>query len=92
MDLQTALDSYGIPLTLVIAFGYYIWKQNSYIQDELDQHLDDSFNRLEGIIVKLIDQQKSMQIELAKVKGYVEGIEDILCRLTGLKIKDRNDN
>ena len=83
MDVFTILDSYGIPLTLVAVFGWFIYKQNSYIQNELDENLDKSFNRQESIIIKLINELKKTQLELAKVRGYIEGIEDILTRLTG---------
>ena len=46
-----------------MAFGFFIWKQNKFIQDELMEELDERFKRLEGITIKLIDQQKKMQIE-----------------------------
>jgi len=37
--------------------------------------------RLEGIIIKLIDQQKITQMELKHIRGYIEGIEDIMTKL-----------
>ena len=45
------------------------------------------FRRLEGILIKLIDQQKITQMDLKQVKGYIEGIEDILSRLINGEIK-----
>lgn len=83
MDLFAILDSYGIPLTITVAFGYFIWKQQHWIQKELVEDLDDQFKRLEGIIIKLIDQQKVTQLDIKQVKGYIEGIEHILSKLTG---------
>ena len=81
MDL-TLIDQYGLPIAICIAFGYFIWKQQTWIQKELVDDLDDQFKRLEGIIVKLIDQQKITQLDIKQVKGYIEGIEHILAKLT----------
>ena len=80
MDL-TLIDQYGLPIAITIAFGYFIWKQQTWIQKELVDDLEQQFRRLEGIIIKLIDQQKITQMDLKQVKGYIEGIEDILSRL-----------
>ena len=35
MDFLTILEQYGIPVVVAIAFGYFIWKQNQFIQKEL---------------------------------------------------------
>ena len=80
MDL-TIIDQYGLPIAITMAFGYFIWKQQTWIQKELVDDLENQFRRLEGIIIKLIDQQKITQMDLKQVKGYIEGIEDILSRL-----------
>jgi len=75
------IDQYGLPISITIAFGYFIWKQQTWIQKELVDDLENQFRRLEGILIKLIDQQKITQMDLKQVKGYIEGIEDILSRL-----------
>ena len=80
MDL-TIIDQYGLPIAITIAFGYFIWKQQTWFQKQLVDDLENQFRRLEGIIIKLIDQQKITQMDLKQVKGYIEGIEDILSRL-----------
>jgi len=80
LDL-TIIDQYGLPIAITIAFGYFIWKQQTWIQKELVDDLENQFRRLEGILIKLIDQQKITQMDLKQVKGYIEGIEDILSRL-----------
>ena len=80
MDLNI-IDQYGLPIAITIAFGYFIWKQQTWIQKELVDDLENQFRRLEGIIIKLIDQQKNTQMDIKQVKGYMEGIEDILSRL-----------
>ena len=53
------------------------------------QELDQDFKRLEAIIVKLIDQQKITQLDVKQIKGYIEGIEDIMKRLTNGRYSKR---
>ena len=63
MDLSI-IDQYGLPIAIVIAFGYFIWKQQTWIQNELVDDLENQFRRLEGILIKLIDQQKITQMDI----------------------------
>ena len=58
MNPLEIIEKFGIPVAVAMAFGFFIWKQNKYIQNDLTKDLHDRFNRLEAIIVKLIDQQK----------------------------------
>ena len=88
MDPIAFLEQFGIPLTVSAAFGYFIWKQNKFIQDELMEELDERFKRLEGITIKLIDQIKATQLDFQALKGYVEGIEHILKKLFKKQHKD----
>lgn len=88
MDLSL-LDQYGLPISMVVAFGWYIWKQNQWIQQELESDMEASFARQEAIIIELINQQKTTQMELAEIKGYIAGIESILQRLTGNGLKKK---
>ena len=90
MDLAVFIEEFGIPITVAAAFGYFIWKQNHWIQEELMEELDESFKRLEGIVVKLIDQSKITQMDVKELKGYVDGIEDVLTNLTRGRFKKGN--
>ena len=80
MEPIAFLEQFGIPLSVAAAFGYFIWKQNQFIQAELMEELDERFKRLEGIVIKLIDQQKITQLDVKEIRGYVNGIEDILAK------------
>ena len=75
------LEQYGIPICVAIAFGFFIWKQNKFIQDQLMEELDERFKRLEGILIKLIDQQKKMQIEQKGIEKSYKGLVDIISKL-----------
>ena len=81
MDFLTILEQYGIPVVVAIAFGYFIWKQNQFIQKALMEELDQDFKRIEMIIIKLIDQQKKMQIEQRGIVKSYQTLIDIITRL-----------
>ena len=81
MDVFQILEQYGLPVVVTAVFGYFIWKQNLWIQNELVEELEDNNKRLESIIIKLIDQQKKVQLEQKHIRGYIEGIKDIIIKL-----------
>ena len=88
MDLFAVLEKFGVPIAVAMAFGFFIWKQNKYIQDDLTKDIHEKFNRLEGIIIKLIDQQKKMQIEQRGIVRSYQTLIDIITRL----FKGNKDN
>ena len=99
MDWLQILEQYGIPVVVAIAFGFFIWKQNKFIQDELQKELRESFARVEGIIVKLIDQQKKMQLEQKGIENSYKTLVEIIASLSGnglkdkfLRMQERNEN
>ncbi len=80
MDILQILEQFGIPVAMTVAFGFYIWKQNQFIQKTLMQELDQDFKRLEGIIIKLIDQQKKVQMKVEKFQGIYEALIEVYAR------------
>ena len=89
MDWLLILEQYGIPIVVAIAFGFYIWKQNKFIQDELQKELRESFGRVESIIVKLIDQQKKMQLEQKGIEQSYRTLVEVIAKLSGNGLKER---
>ena len=89
MDYLTVLEQYGIPLVVAIAFWFFIQKQNKYIQDELSKEMRESFGRVEGIIIKLIDQQKKMQLEQKGLENSYKTLVEIIASLSGNGLKDK---
>ena len=81
MEILSIIEKFGIPVTVACAFGFFIWKQNKFIQDELMEELDERFKRIEMIIIKLIDQQKKMQIEQKGIEKSYKGLVDIISKL-----------
>ena len=91
MDFLVILEQYGIPICVAVAFGFFIWKQNKYIQDDLSKDIHVKFNNIHNvvdkdlrfIIIKLIDQQKKMQIEMRGIKKQYETLSEIITKLSG---------
>tara|TARA_R110002020_G_scaffold472507_1_gene700708 strand:- start:1185 stop:1493 length:309 start_codon:yes stop_codon:yes gene_type:complete len=91
MDFLVLLENYGIPVVVAIAFGFFIWKQNKYIQDDLTKDIHVKFNNIHSvvdkdlrmIIIKLIDQQKKMQIEMRGIRRQYETLSEIITKLSG---------
>ena len=89
MDWLLILEQYGIPVVVAIAFGFFIWKQNKFIQDELMEELNENFKRVEGILIKLIDQQKKMQLEQKGIENSYKTLVEIIASLSGNGLKDK---
>ena len=85
MELFDALETFGVPITMCIAFGYFIWKQNKWIQDDLKKDMDEQAKRLEGIVIGLIDAQKKLQTdfgrELSRLEGSYRSLTNIIEKL-----------
>ena len=99
MDWFTILEQYGIPVVVAIAFGFFIWKQNKFIQDELMEELNENFKRVEGILIKLIDQQKKMQLEQKGIENSYKTLVELISALSGnglrdkfMRMQERNEN
>ena len=89
MDVFTIIETFGVPVAMSVAFGFFIWKQNKFIQDELEKELGESFGRLEGILIKLIDAQKGMQVNQAEIKAKIGAIIEIMASLSGNGLKEK---
>ena len=97
MDIFQILEQFGLPVAMLCAFGFYIWKQNKYIQQDLTKDLHVKFNRIESIvdkdlrqiIIALINQQKKMQIEMRGIRKQYETLSEIIVKLSGNGLKDK---
>ena len=91
MDPLQILQEFGFPVLIALSLGYLLWKQQHWIQHELIEDLEERFKRLEMIIIKLIDQQKKMQIELRGIKSKYEALVEIVNKLI-IRNKDNEKN
>ena len=89
MEMFDLLERFGLPVMMVVALGWYVKSQNAWIQNELQKELRESFERLEGIVIKLIDAQKGMQLEQKDIKASYHAIVEILSSLSGNGLKEK---
>ena len=80
MDLNI-IDQYGLPIAMLVGFGWYIIQRTKFLEETLSDQIDEDMGRLEAIIVSLISQIKLAQLDLKEVKGYIEGLNDILAKI-----------
>tara|TARA_Y100000401_G_scaffold66066_1_gene52718 strand:- start:2927 stop:3235 length:309 start_codon:yes stop_codon:yes gene_type:complete len=99
MDWIMVLERYGVPMVVACAFWFFIQKQNKFIQEELQKELRESFTRVEGIIVKLIDNSKKQQLEQKGIENSFKTLVTIIAELSGnglkdkfLRMQERNEN
>ena len=83
------IERVGVPVAMCMAFGYYIWKQNQFIQNELQKEMRESFGRLEGIVINLINSLKKHAIELKGLKESYSSLVEIIRKLSGNGLKDK---
>ena len=81
------IERVGVPVAMCMAFGFFIWKQNQFIQTELQKEMRESFSRLEGIVIKLIDALKKHTMDIKELKASYKAIVDIIKNLFNKKEK-----
>ena len=83
------IERVGVPVAMCMAFGYFIWKQNSWIHNDLKRDLDDANERFEKIVIGLINSQKQMQLDIKDSKASYRAIVEILASLSGNGLKEK---
>ena len=81
MDVLNILETFGVPIAVAISFGFFIWKQNKYIQDDLSSDMKNKHDRLEAILIKLIDQQKLIQLGQKGLEKSYKSLVNIITKL-----------
>ena len=81
------LDQYGLPIAILIPLGYFLWKQQHWIREELIEELEERFKRLEGIIIKLIDNAKKNEIKQEGIEKSYKSLVQIITKLLKEKKK-----
>ena len=93
MNVVELLETFGVPIAMCIAFGYFIWKQNQWIQNDLKKDMDEQAKRLENIVIGLINAQKKLQTdfgkELSRLEGSYRSLSSIIQKLSGNGLKKK---
>ena len=87
MDFVSIITELGLPIAMLGGFSWYIIQRTSFLEKTLIKEMNEDFNRLEGIVIKLISQIKLNQLATKEIKGYLMGIQDIL---TKYKISEKD--
>ena len=72
------IERVGVPVAMCMAFGFFIWKQNQFIQNELQKEMRESFSRLEGIIIGLINALKKHTMDIKELKASYKSLVEIV--------------
>ena len=83
------IERVGVPVAMCMAFGFFIWKQNQFIQNELQKEMRESFGRLEGIVIGLINALKKHAMDLKGLKASYTSLVEIIRKLSGNGLKDK---
>ena len=93
MDIINLLETFGVPIAMCIAFGFFIWKQNKWIQDDLKSDMEDQNKRIEDIVIGLINAQKKLQVdfgkELSRLEGSYRALANIILKLSSNMRKEK---
>ena len=97
MDILAVLEQFGLPVAMLIAFGYYIWRQNQWIQNDLTKDIHNKFNQihdicdkdLRNIIIALINNAKKNEIRLASIERSHKAVIEIIAKLSGNGLKHK---
>ena len=93
MNLFDILETFGVPITMCLAFGFFIWKQNKWIQDDLKKDMEEQAARLENICIGLINAQKKLQTdfgkELSRLEGSYRSMANIVQKISGNGLKKK---
>ena len=81
------IERVGVPVAMCMAFGFFIWKQNQFIQNELQKEMREWFARLEGIVIGLINALNKHTIYIKELKASYKAIVDIMQRFFNKKEK-----
>ena len=78
IDMQSAISELGVPIATSLAMMWGCFYLIKYITGQHTEMMNNKFEYLTGIIVKLIDQQKLMQMDLKSWSSNTETLVEFL--------------
>ena len=78
MDIQTLISDLGVPTATSVAMMWGCFYLIKYITGQHTEMMNNKFEYLTNIIVKLIDQQKLMQMDLKEWSSNTETLVEFL--------------
>ena len=93
MDLVNLLETFGVPITMCVALGWFVYRQNQWIQKDLKKDMEEQASRLENISIGLIYAIKKLQVdtgkELARLEGSHRANMTLMQKLSGNGLKKK---
>ena len=87
MNPVELLEKFGVPISMCLFLGYGLYRQSLWVQQDLKKNLEEQNQRLEGIVISLINAQKKLQTdfgkELARLEGSYRSLQSIIKKLSG---------
>ena len=78
IDMQGIISDLGVPIAMSLAMMWGCFYLIKYITGQHTEMMNNKFEYLTGIIVKLIDQQKLMQMDLKSWSSNTETLVEFL--------------
>ena len=78
LDMQGMISELGVPIAMSLAMMWGCFYLIKYITGQHTTMMNTKFEYLTGIIVKLIDQQKLMQMDLKSWSSNTQTLVDFL--------------
>jgi len=78
MDMQGLISDLGVPIATSLAMMWGCFYLIKYITGQHTEMMNNKFEYLTNIIVKLIDQQKLMQMDLKEWSSNTETLVNFL--------------
>ena len=78
VDMQSLISDLGVPIATSLAMMWGCFYLIKYITGQHTEMMNNKFEYLTGIIVKLIDQQKLMQMDLKEWSSNTETLVEFL--------------
>ena len=87
------IERVGVSVVVAGASMWFIWRQTQFMQKFFMDDIQESQQRLESIIIKLISKQKDLEqktlVELTDMRSSYESLVEIIKSLTGNGLKNK---
>ena len=87
------IERVGVSVVVAGASMWFIWRQTQFMQKFFMDDIQESQQRLESIIIKLINKQKDLEqktlVELTDMRSSYESLVEIIKSLTGNGLKNK---
>lgn len=98
MEFMDVIERLGVPVAVAGASMWFIWRQTQFMQKFFMEDIQESQQRLEQIIVTLINKQKELEqktlVEITDMRSSYESLVEIMHKLTsnGHKVVKRKED